>query len=226
MRGWQVIKTTETAASISTPSTKPGGRSRTNTRRRLLSAALDAFADNGFGRSTVESVCERAGFTRGAFYSNFGSLDELFLAMWQAQSEHLIGNLRAAIDIAADKSADPTLHDAVSQILAAIPVDDRWYRVSAEFSAHALRNPPLQQVIAAREEAIRAALLSLIAAQLERFGRRVDEPEMLGRALVAMHDGTTVQALMEPETNTFRTELFVRLIHSYSTPTTSSTVKE
>lgn len=192
-------------------------RSRANTRQRLLDAALEAFADNGFGRSTVESVCERAGFTRGAFYSNFESLDELFLAMWQAQSERLIDALRAAIEHEAGMPTEPTLHDAISRVLAAIPVDDRWYRVSAEFSAHALRNPPLRQVIATRERAIREALLPMIAAQLAHFDRRVDEPEMLGRALVAMHDGTSVQALMEPSENTYRTELFARLIDSYST---------
>ena len=39
------------------------------------------FAEQGFGRATVEDVCERAGYTRGAFYSNFASLDELFLAL-------------------------------------------------------------------------------------------------------------------------------------------------
>ena len=76
----------------------------------------------------------------------------------------------------------------------------------------------LREVVAARERAIRETLLPIIAEQLAHFGRRVEEPEMLGRALVAMHDGTTVQSLMEPDQNTYRTELFVRLIHSYSTP--------
>lgn len=207
-------------------SNKPASRNRANTRRRLLDAALEVFAANGFGRSTVESVCERAGFTRGAFYSNFESLDELFLAMWEAQSERLIDDLRIAITAEAAKPTQPTAHDAINQILAAIPVDDHWYRVTAEFSAHALRNPPLRRVIAARERAIRETLLPIITAQLAHFGRRVEEPEQLGRALVAMHDGTTVQALMEPDENTYRTELFTRLIYSYSTPATSSTEVE
>lgn len=196
---------------------RPATRNRANTRQRLLDAALEVFAANGFGRSTVESICERAGFTRGAFYSNFESLDQLFLAMWESQSELLITNLRAAISAESDKPLEPTVHDAVTRVLDAIPVDDHWYRITAEFSAHALRNPPLHKAIAAREQAIRETLLPIISDQLAHFGRQVEEPELLGRALVAMHDGTTVQALMEPGENTYRTELFARLILSYST---------
>jgi AcrR family transcriptional regulator len=55
---------------------------RAETRQRLLQAALEVFAQEGFGRSTVDQVCARAGYTRGAFYSNFATLDELFLAAW------------------------------------------------------------------------------------------------------------------------------------------------
>ena len=35
--------------------------------------------------STVEEVCERAGFTRGAFYSNFTTKEELFAALMERQ---------------------------------------------------------------------------------------------------------------------------------------------
>jgi len=52
---------------MSTPAT----RSRENTRARLLEAAAQVFAEAGLDGASVEAVCERAGFTRGAFYSNF-----------------------------------------------------------------------------------------------------------------------------------------------------------
>ena len=56
-------------------------RSRGNTRARLLEAAAQVFAEVGLDGASVEAVCERAGFTRGAFYSNFESKDELFLTL-------------------------------------------------------------------------------------------------------------------------------------------------
>ncbi|WP_432248843.1 TetR/AcrR family transcriptional regulator [Streptomyces sanyensis] len=190
---------------------------RARTRRRMLAAALQVFAEEGFGRSTVEQVCERAGFTRGAFYSNFASLDELFLAMWEERSERMLEDLREALAEVTAASPDQALRAA----LGAIPVDDAWYRVTAEFTAHALRNPALRRVMAAREQAVLDTVLPVVVATLARLGRRVPEVTALGRALVAVHDGTSVQVLLEPgaeEPRRRREELFLTVLNAYSTP--------
>ncbi|AQA22773.1 bacterial regulatory, tetR family protein [Rhodococcus sp. MTM3W5.2] len=193
---------------------------RIQTRERLLDAALLVFAEEGFGRSTVEQICERAGYTRGAFYSNFASLDELFLAMWEQRSAQMLIDVREA-DVAtrAKQQGPVTLEEMTAALLEAIPVDDRWYRITAEFTAHALRNPSLKRVMAARENAILATILPLVEAGLAGVGRRATDPQALGRALVAVHDGTTVQCLMEPESDTVRrarTNLFVSVLRNYS----------
>jgi len=198
---------------------------RARTRQRLLDAALTVFAEEGFGRSTVERVCDRAGFSRGAFYSNFSSLDELFLAMWEERSARMLADLRAALSGTAAPAPDPAAHtdpqEALRAAPAAIPVDDRWHRVTAEFTAHALRNPALRRVMAAREQAIRETLLPVVASALERAGRRVTAPDALGRALVAVHDGTATQVLLEPENGELpreREELFLNVLYAYSAP--------
>ncbi|MFD4292397.1 TetR/AcrR family transcriptional regulator [Rhodococcus sp. NPDC058505] len=197
-------------------------RSRAQTRERLLAAALDAFAEEGVGRATVERVCERAGFTRGAFYSNFGSLDELFLAMWEQRSTAMLADLRAAVTTAMTAALPDgplDLDHAAARILDAIPVDDRWYRVTAEFTAHALRNPALKPVMAAREAAIQATIMPIVESALTRAGRRILNQQALGRALVAVHDGTSSQVLMEPDdprVSRARTDLFVHVLRSYS----------
>src|SRR5690606_23191093 len=56
-------------------------RRRETTRRRLLDAAAQVFAEVGLDAASVEAVCDRAGFTRGAFYSNFETKDQLFLEL-------------------------------------------------------------------------------------------------------------------------------------------------
>lgn len=202
-----------------TPQPKRVTKRRAETRQRLLDAAGAVFADEGFGRSTVEQVCERAGYTRGAFYSNFTSLDELFLAMWEQRSATMLDGIRTAL---ADRPATLTLESAVERVLAAIPVDDAWYRITAEFTAHALRNPALKRVMAAREDAILATILPIVEDALAAAGRRVTDRGALGRALVAIHDGTAVQVLMEPENEAVRQarqRLFVTVVSSYSSGT-------
>ncbi|WP_425832119.1 TetR/AcrR family transcriptional regulator [Streptomyces fractus] len=199
----------------------PVTKRRARTRQRLLDAALDVFAEEGFGRSTVEQVCERAGFTRGAFYSNFSSLDELFLALWEERSARMLDDVRAAL--AGIDPDDPEA--AVRAAIDATPVDDAWFRITAEFTAHALRNPDLRRVMAAREEAIRDAILPVFVAALERLGRRVGDERALGDALVAVHDGTSVQVLLQPDDEAVRarrTALFMNVLDAYSTPLESA----
>ncbi|WP_330254610.1 TetR/AcrR family transcriptional regulator [Nocardia sp. NBC_00565] len=196
-------------------------RRRTETRKRLLSAAYQVFAEEGFGRATVERVCDRAGFTRGAFYSNFTSLDELFLAMWEQRSAAMIAGVRATLD-AFSVEGVVDIRAAVERLDRAVPIDEDWYRITAEFTTHALRTPGLRQVMAAREEAIVAALMPTIVTALTRIGRTVPDPVALGQALVAVHDGTSVQVLMEPRSRkvrTRRTDLFCHIVLAYSTAT-------
>jgi AcrR family transcriptional regulator len=192
-------------------------RRRTRTRRLLLDAALEVFAAEGFGRTTVEQICARAGFTRGAFYSNFTSLDELFLVMWEERATRMLDDVRTAL--AGLSAADP--QTALRAALAAIPMDDAWYRITAEFTAHALRNPPLRRVTAAREQSIRDAIVPAVVDALRRTGRSVPDEAALGHALVAVHDGTAVQVLMEPDDAAVRArreKLFFTVLEAYSTP--------
>jgi AcrR family transcriptional regulator len=53
--------------------------SREQTRTHLLDAAQKLVSEKGLAASSVEDITREAGYTRGAFYSNYSSKDELFL---------------------------------------------------------------------------------------------------------------------------------------------------
>src|SRR3954462_8690122 len=55
--------------------------SRAQTRERLIEAAYTVFARDGLEAASIEDVAEVAGYSRGAFYSNFVSKDELVCAI-------------------------------------------------------------------------------------------------------------------------------------------------
>ena len=46
------------------------------TRQKLFAAARELFAKEGLGKTGVKTLCEAAGFSRGAFYSNFPDFSE------------------------------------------------------------------------------------------------------------------------------------------------------
>ncbi len=51
------------------------------TRHRLILAAREAFSADGLDGPSLDAICERAGFTRGAFYVHFRSREELVEAV-------------------------------------------------------------------------------------------------------------------------------------------------
>src|SRR5579862_6827674 len=51
------------------------------TRRKLLDAAKRIFAQDGFEAARLEDIAAGAGYTRGAFYANFDSKEDIFFAL-------------------------------------------------------------------------------------------------------------------------------------------------
>ena len=185
-------------------------RRRAATRERLLDAAFETLAREGAGAATVEAVCERAGFTRGAFYSNFSTMEELFLALFDRQAAALAQRVEAALeplgdddDAAADAAGRPleaVVASAVESVLAAGGGDRGWWLVSTEQVMAAARSPAARLRLAEHQRALRRRLGRALAAALARAGRRllVSEDD-LARLVLAVHDGGVAQSLVEPD---------------------------
>jgi AcrR family transcriptional regulator len=167
---------------------------RAETRSRLLSAALEVLGEQGLARSSVENVCERAGFTRGAFYSNFATMDDVVAALYEAQAEQVIDHVESRL---ADAPLDGDVGAIVAHVLDVLPVDRQWHAVRTEFTAQALRNPEAARVVTAHRSALRQRLAPLLEAALARAGRRLTVPaEELVRAVVTTQEGLVTPALL------------------------------
>jgi AcrR family transcriptional regulator len=69
--------------------------SRERTTQRLLDAARKLIAKRGLSDTTLEHIAEEAGYTRGAFYSNFSSKGDLFTELLRRDHEATNAQLRA-----------------------------------------------------------------------------------------------------------------------------------
>jgi AcrR family transcriptional regulator len=65
------------------------------TLERLLEAARTMFVKKGLAATSVEDIAEAAGYTRGAFYSNFDGKPELLLELLRRDHDSAQANLRA-----------------------------------------------------------------------------------------------------------------------------------
>ena len=171
-------------------------RRRAETRGRLLAGAREVISEQGVHGASVEDICERAGFTRGAFYSNFSDKDELVLALFADDRAVLLERLRTVL-------ADPP--DDVVALMSAVTdqleVGDphQWFLTRTEMTLHALRTPSVAAALVADRAAFRAAVVAAVDEALTRTGRSLDLPvDVLVRTVEALHDGATAQSLLEP----------------------------
>ena len=172
-------------------------RRRAVTVERLLDAALETFADIGFAAASVEDICSRGGFTRGAFYSSFRTKDELFAALYTRETARELAQAEEQLTGIEDES-DP-IATAIERCLAAFRADRTWALVRSEYALHAARHPQAQAALSRHTEALHTQLTELIERTAARSGFTVTvPPEQLARIVLALHDGFLVRDIAAP----------------------------
>lgn len=170
---------------------------REQTRRRLLDAAAKLFATKGIGETSIVDMCEAAGFSRGAFYSNFETKDDVVMALLEEQLASNSAELQATLD---ETGSPQSLYEAL---------DPRVRRTNdpitgnpvlyVELMLYANRNPANAERLAARHEAARASLRDFVVQISTLIGR--DVPGDIDDAvtlLAAIDDGLALQAVLQP----------------------------
>jgi AcrR family transcriptional regulator len=157
------------------------------------------FVERGFLGSSVEEIAAEAGFTRGAFYSNFSSKEELFAELLQERVYSLYAEMAA-------RSADPARRTSpreTGEQLAAIQDDPggRWmFRLWLELLAHAGRDAEFRKIAARFWSGNRALIGAAIAKGYDEAGVTPPAaPERLASALIAMDIGLALQHFVDPE---------------------------
>jgi AcrR family transcriptional regulator len=69
----------------------------TETRRRILEVAAEAFADRGYAGTSLSDVLKASGVTKGGFYFHFPSKEALALAALRHKQEQWAGLVMAAV---------------------------------------------------------------------------------------------------------------------------------
>ena len=167
-------------------------RRRPRTVAALLDGALHAFAERGFDGASIGYICERAGLTTGAFYSNFASKQELFFALLQARADSVLAHFEQLTDRVEDQPdlLDELLREAVEPDEGA----EVWTLVSLEFRLFAMRHPDAAQELLGHELGLREHIAALLDRALRAAGRRpvitIDE---LARLVIAVYAGLSLR---------------------------------
>jgi AcrR family transcriptional regulator len=172
---------------------------RDDTREKLFEAAAQVFENEGIGGASIEALAAAAGFTRGAFYSNFKSKDELIIAMLEDHVEH---SIRRNLDLLAK-------HDNLADFLDALRTADRSRQdplgrsplLHMEMILFVARAEKRRPELAKRLRARRRLVADIVRTTLEKSGRNgALNPEWTGAIVLALEDGFRLHRLIDPET--------------------------
>jgi len=112
--------------------------SQARTRSQLLEAAGRVFADRGLERATVDQVAGEAGYTKGAFYANFSSKEEIFLAMLDERFATRLEEIDRVLDSGATVTEQARM--AGQEFNDHLAGNPEWSRLFFEFAVQALRD--------------------------------------------------------------------------------------
>jgi AcrR family transcriptional regulator len=169
---------------------KDGARTarRDATRERVLDAAREVFAERGVIGGSVEEICERAGFTRGAFYSNFVDKADVLEALIAREHARLLGELDASAALVGESvpslsaagaepaELTPVVAAIVDRILAAVPGDRLLSLVQTELEIHAIRQPEASGTFRDADTRFRARIAEFIERGMVLQGRELLVP--------------------------------------------------
>lgn len=182
-------------------------RRREATRGRLLDAARDVLASSGIQGATVEEICERAGFTRGAFYSNYESKDDLVLDLFRREKDLMLGRVQAALDIELHSPAETdaeTILRVLDQFLGSQPTDRTWFLVHQEFVIHGVRQREIAAVYQELWTQTRAEFAMIITGAVEVLQRKLALPvEQMTLILMGVFDEAMRNAFLSTSADAF-----------------------
>ena len=172
---------------------------RDDTRDKLFEAAARVFEQEGIAGTSIEAIAAEAGFTRGAFYSNFNSKDELIFAMLE---DHVEQSIRRNMEILAQ-------HRNLDDFIAALKTMDRGRQdpltrsplLHIEMILFVARAEKRRPELAKRLRARRKLIADIVEATLKDSAKgETLNPPWMASVVLALEDGFRLHRLIDPET--------------------------
>ncbi|PRY01050.1 TetR/AcrR family transcriptional regulator [Paraburkholderia sp. BL25I1N1] len=172
-------------------------QSKDQTRERLLDAAQAIFMKKGFVAASVEDIAAAAGYTRGAFYSNFGSKSELFLELLRRDHEVMQAGLQA---IFANAASREEMEERVLRYYSNLHRENKCFLLWAEAKLLAVRDGRFR----IRFNAFMHDKLEQLGAYIREFSARVGTPmlmppDTLAIGLMSLCDGLQFFYTVDPQ---------------------------
>lgn len=169
---------------------------RSDVREGLLRAALAEFTRSGYEQTSLDRVAAAAGYTKGAVYSNFGSKDELFLALMDQLVQLRVDQVRETL--AAPHQSDDTGRLVGDRLTALLDEDREWHLLLLDYTLRAARDPLVREQFAAHRQRIRALVAQAVRELADPHPESGVDAETVATTILALSQGLGLARLVDP----------------------------
>ena len=166
------------------------------TRGALLAAAHQLFAAKGYEATTIDEIASTAGFTRGAFYANFGNKEAIMAALI---ASGFLDDVDAIDPIgeSGDLEEMKRRYQEYGRRFYENPPSLMW---ALEFQMAALRHPELRTAYNRQYRSLVTRVTAIVNEVLRKSGRRdSSELESISEVFVAMQISLSAQRILDPD---------------------------
>ena len=169
-----------------------------SSRAELVEAAAVVFAERGYQAASVDEVIRRARLSKGTFYFNFASKEDLFLAVIK---ERLDDPAHELMQITAAAAGDSPTSGAVSAGLAELFRNERdTLMLLQEYWSHAARDDQLAARYRTRQAWLRDALAHALEQRHQHTGVPLTfDAHRLAQAFIALGQGLALESIIDPD---------------------------
>jgi AcrR family transcriptional regulator len=170
--------------------------SQAQTRERLLAAARVEVIRNGFAGASVRDISEAAGYSQGAFYSNFLDKEAIMLELLRRYMREEVEQLRTIVDGVSGKEALERLETWARSLNAEVD----WAMLALELQLHARRSPSFATEYDKVFEAHGSELGRIVAGFYAAQHRKPQlDPRELAAGFMALAHGLALQRRRDNE---------------------------
>jgi AcrR family transcriptional regulator len=162
------------------------------TRKHLLAAARREIIRQGFSAASVRDIAKAAGYTQGAFYSNFSSKDAILLELLREHMQQEIEQLGTILQ--ASYATPDSTFSKLESWAASLNSDVDWSMLAMELQLNANRSRSFAREFKKTQETHRAELGKIVGQFFAMLGRKPPlAPDEIAAGFIALAQGLALQ---------------------------------